>query len=424
MSARIVPIEARLKRLRVVLTAVFATALALGLLVLAGIAISTDSRSRADAIDATMTARTAAASRLIYYSAAGDLRLDGLTDDDATVGSPEILVMRGRETFAQVFRSRGPHLPLTRSSLDETSRRAVETEQNARIETRDRTGEEVVLIATPFYDPAGRAAGAVVSATSTAPSAEDHRQLVVAMAAGCGILLLLAAGAGWILAGRSLRPAAAGMAQQEALLADAAHELRNPIASIQSVLEGAELDPATRESAIRTALESSRRMGDTVEALLVRGRVQSRAESVRKVPMRVDQMLEDLRLDLPPDVSFSYEGGQAVIDGDPALVRIALRNLLDNAVRHGVGGDGTRTIDVAVDQGRVTVSDRGPGPPPIGGEGFHRYREGSPGGSGLGISIAAWIAEVHGGSLQVSERPGGGTSATLDLGAGGASGGA
>jgi len=416
VNERAIPVESRLRRLRITLTVIFTSALALGLLVLAAIAISTDSRSREDSIDAAMAERTAAASRLIYYSADGKLRLDGLADDDATVGSPEILVYRGTgPEFEEVFRSRGPHLPLTRASVDEVSRRAVQTEANAGLWTDDREGQRVALLATPFYDAAGKPAGAVVSATGIAPTQDDHRRLVLSMAAGCGALLLLAAGAGWVLAGRSLRPAAEGMAQQEAFLADAAHELRNPIASVQSVLEGAELDPTTREAAIRTALASSRRMGDTVEALLARGRIESRSEALRKVPMRVDQIVADLETELPEGAELVYEGGPVVLEGDPVLVRIALRNLIDNAARHGRGTEGSRRVDVAAGDGRVTVADRGPGPPAIEGDGFHRYRKGAPGGSGLGLSIAGWIAEAHGGSLRVEEREGGGTTATLDL---------
>lgn len=417
MKDRIIPIEARLRKLRITLTVIFTSALALGLLVLAAIAISTDSRSRSKSVDAAMTERTAASSRLIYYSGSGQLRLDGLTDDDATIGSPEILVQLETGTgFREVFRSRGPHLPLTRTSIEQASREAVETEANTRLTTEDENGESVTLIATPFYNSQSRPAGAVVSATSTAATDSDHRQLVLAMLAGCGALLLLAAGAGWILAGRSLRPAAEGMAQQEALLADAAHELRNPIASIRSVLEGAELDPDTREAAIRSVLESSVRMGDTVEALLVRGRVQARTEELRRVPMRLDQIIEDLRDEFPDGTALEYPGGEVVIEGDPVLVRIALRNLVDNAIRHGSRSGGSAEIEVTAIAGRVTVADRGPGPPELGGEGFHRFREGAPGGSGLGISIAAWIAEAHGGGLLIEPRDGGGTIATLDFG--------
>lgn len=417
MNESAIPIEARLRKLRITLTVIFTSALALGLLVLAAIAISTDSRSRQNSVDAAMTERTAAASRLIYYSADGQLRLDGLADDDATIGSPEILVYREtNDGFEGVFRSRGPHLPLTRSSVEEAARRAVESEQNARLSTEDRTGAKVTLIATPFYNGAGKPAGAVVSATGTAATEDDHRQLIFAMALGCGALLLLAAGAGWVLAGRSLRPAAAGMAQQEAFLADAAHELRNPVASVRSVLEGAELDPSTQEAAIRTAIETARRMGDTVEALLARGRIESRSEELRQVPMRIDQIVADLEEELPDGADLVYEGGPAILEGDPVLVRIALRNLIDNAVRHGRSPDGASRVEVSAGTGKVTVSDRGPGPPQISSDGFHRFREGTPGGSGLGISIAGWIADAHGGSLRIEERPGGGTRSILDLG--------
>lgn len=406
----------RLRRLRVTLTLTFTVTLAAGLVILAAVAIETDSRSRRQAVDATMSERVEAASRLIYYSARGQLRLEGLRGDDATAGSPEVRVLRWDDgRFDEVFHGRGPRLPLTGEALTEVSRRAMRAESAARLEAEDRDGEAVTLIATPFYDDAtGRPAGAVVSATATAESAADHRRLVLAMALGCAGLLALAGGAGWVLAGRSLRPAAEGLAQQEALLADAAHELRNPIASIRSALEGAELDPSSRERAIRLAIESSRELGETVDVLLKRGRVEAGAEGIRRVPLRLDQVAADL-------VAEAREGGAAValaaeptvVEGDPALARIALRNLIDNAVRHGRAEGAPAAVEVTVGPGGATVADRGPGPPAGGGGGFHRYREAAPGGTGLGLSIAAWIAEAHGGELALEPRPGGGTIARL-----------
>lgn len=416
-------VSARLRRLRIILTLTFTAALATGLVILAAVAIGTDSRSRRQALDAEMSKRVEASSRLIYYSARGQLRLDGLRDDDATTGSPEIRVLReGADGwFEEVFRGRGPHLPLTDGSIAEAARRAIRSESAVRTETTDRTGADAVLIATPFYDDVtGRAAGAVVSATATAESVDDHRRLVVAMVIGCAGLLAVAGGAGWVLAGRSLRPAAAGLAQQEALLADAAHELRNPIASVQSILEGAELDPESRERAIRVALESTRQMGRTVDVLLKRGRVEAGAEGIRRVPLRLDQIVADLLAEsgsAEPEPVVSLSAEPTVVYGDPDLLRIAVRNLLDNAIRHGrAEGEGAR-IEVAVGPDRVEVADRGPGPPPVSAAGFHRFREATPGGTGLGLSISAWVADAHGGELTLEPRPRGGTVARLTLAA-------
>lgn len=410
-------IEARLRRLRIILTLVFAGALAVGLVILALVAIGTDSRSRADAREATMSERIEASSRLIYYSAGGELRLDGLQDDDATAGSPEVRVYEETaDGFREIFRGRGPHLPLTPESVDQVAARAVNSQSSASLTTEDESGEQVELLATPFYsDLTDRPPGAVVSATATGPAGDEHRNLVVAMLIGCGGLLLLATGAGWLLAGRSLRPAARGLAQQEALLADAAHELRNPIASIQSVLEAAEIDPGSQEDAIRSALVSTRQVSSTVETLLTRARVEAGSEELRRVPMRLDQIAGDVAREVDPETKIDLDLEETVVIGDPVLIRIALRNLIDNAVRHGRLPGAEARIRVEVGPGRFRVLDRGPGPPVTGEEGFHRFRESAPGGTGLGLSIASWVAEAHGGSLTLAAREGGGTVAALTL---------
>ncbi len=419
MNAAVSPVEARLRRLRIILTLLFAGVLATGLIILALVAIQTDSNSRTQARDATMSERIEASSRLIYFSGSGELRLDGLRDDDATVGSPEVLVFRQTgDDYAEIFRSRGPHLPLTRASTQDVSSRAADSESRVRLEATDRNGDDVVLLATPFYsEVTDQPAGAVVSATEAGDSDSGHRDLVLAMLVGCGGLLVLATGAGWLLAGRSLRPASRGLAQQEALLADAAHELRNPIASIRSILEAAEIDPSTREQALRTALDSTRQVGDTVDTLLKRARIDAGAEQLRRVPMRVDQIVTDVIDDVAGDSPVAFDPHTLVAEGDPVLVRIAVRNLIDNAIRHGRAPGDIARVEVELGRGEVVVKDRGPGPPDSGGDGFHRFREGSPGGSGLGLSIAAWIAEAHDGSLSLEARPGGGTEARLRFGA-------
>lgn len=413
-------VEARLRRLRISLTAIFTAALAFGLIVLALIAIETDSRSRTEAREAVMSERIEASSRLIFYTNDGELRLGGLRDDEATAGSPEVRAyLSTPQGFRQVFRGRGPHLPLADKSVQQVSEAAVRDQARSSLTAADRDGEEVTLLATPFYsDVTGQPAGAVLSASPTSPPDDSRRNLIAAMLIGCAVLLVLAAGTGWILAGRSLRPAARGLAEQEALLADAAHELRNPIASIQSALEGAELEPSSREEAIRTALASTRSAGQTVDTLLRRARVESGAESLRQVQLRLDQVVDDVvdehRADAGSDAEIAVTGGPAVVEGDPVLIRVAVRNLLDNAVRHGRLPGEVARINLTVTTTSVTVADQGPGPPTAG-DGFHRFREGSPGGSGLGLSIAAWVAEAHGGSLRLDPRPGGGTVAVLGL---------
>ncbi|MEU9414450.1 ATP-binding protein [Streptomyces sp. NPDC048272] len=109
----------------------------------------------------------------------------------------------------------------------------------------------------------------------------------------------------------------------------------------------------------------------------------------------------------------------SVTTADPTLVRIAVRNLLDNALRHGrTPGDpaGRAQVHVTVRGLVVVVSDRGPGVaaadlPAL------RSRFRSPGGgSGIGLSLVAEVATAHGGGLTADTRPGGGAVFRLALG--------
>ncbi|GAA3071340.1 hypothetical protein GCM10020254_13910 [Streptomyces goshikiensis] len=111
----------------------------------------------------------------------------------------------------------------------------------------------------------------------------------------------------------------------------------------------------------------------------------------------------------------------SVVTADPALVRIAVRNLLDNAVRHGAtpapaSAAGRAEVHVMVRGATVAVADRGPGIaaadlPAL----TERFR--SPGGgTGIGLSLVCEIAAAHGGDLTADLRPGGGTLVRLSLG--------
>jgi signal transduction histidine kinase len=391
--------------LRLRLTLLFTAALAVGLFVLAAFAVQTDSDLRRESLEAEMGRRVAASSRLIYYSNRGELRLDGLRDDDATTGTPEVLVLLGTGSEPRlIFRSRGPHLPLARADLTALARRAVLREATVTATVEDRRGGSVRLLAGPFYNDATELpAGAVISAASLRESGAAHDELIVRLALGCGVLLLLAAAAGYLLAGRSLRPAERSIDEQEEFLADAAHELRTPLASIRAVLEAAEMDPTTREQAIGRARAVSERMGDTVEALLTRARLRAGTDRAAPVPLRLDQLVEDVAGEALAVGTATLRAEPSVVTGEPSLLRIAVRNLLDNALRHG-REEGDPPVELTVRAGVVEVADRGPGLP----------AEAARGG-GLGLSIARRIAVESAGSLEAEQRPGGGALLRLRL---------
>jgi two-component system, OmpR family, sensor kinase len=413
------PALARLRRLRLSLTALFTVALAVGLAVLAALVLHKDSEARLDSLESTMGRRVTGSSRLIYYSNAGRLRLDGLRSDDLTTGTPEVRVLDGTGPRPRpVFASNGPQLPLAYAQLAAIARRATAREGLVAETVTDGAGDRVRLLAGPFYrDPEGDAAGAVVSAAALGPAESAHDELVMTIVAACAGLLILAAGAGYLLAGRSLWPALRGLAQQEALLADAAHELRTPVASIRATLEAAQLDPSTSATAIEEARSVSAGMSDTLDALLAWARLEAGTEPPRRTELRLDQLVEDVAAEVAPAGQVKVTASPTIVRGDPVLLRIAVRNLLDNAIRHGREPAGPASVEVEVRDAAVTVRDRGPGLPheTLGREGVARFRSQSPDGTGLGISIAARIADLHRGELSAANRQGGGTVVRLDL---------
>jgi signal transduction histidine kinase len=411
------PAVRRLRRLRLTLTLLFTGALAVGLAVLGLLVLHKDSEARLDDLEGVMGRRVAGSSRLIYYSNRGRLRLDGLRDDDLTSGSPEVRVYDGTGPRPRLVFAGAEHpLPLTYGQLAAVAHQAARREEQVATTVTDGDGTEVRLLAGPFFrDPDGNAAGAVVTAASLAPGEAAHQELVVTILAACGGLLLLAAATGYLLAGRSLKPAVRSLAQQEGLIADAAHELRTPIASIRASLESAQLDPAAAPAAIETARTTSVRMGDTLDALLTWARLEAGTEPAGITDLRLDQLVEDVVADLDRDGRVDLAAEPVVVRADAALIRIAVRNLVENALVHGTAPEGRVRVRVA--EGAIAVADDGPGLPAevLTASGIPRFRSDRDGGTGLGLWMTARIAEFHGGELTARNGEDGGAELRLQL---------
>jgi two-component system OmpR family sensor kinase len=202
--------------------------------------------------------------------------------------------------------------------------------------------------------------------------------------------------------------------QTRAFLADAAHELRTPIAGVQAAAEGllhsgSRLDTQQREQLEVLLVREAQRAGKLVSDLLQTARLDAGVElEVAPVELRqlVSSEVDRARL-LSPGVRFEVIGAEVVVRADAARISQILRNLVDNAVR-AAGPTGAVGIQLAQDRQavRVDVSDTGPGVPEAERERiFDRLvrldqsRSSDSGGSGLGLAIARGLARAHGGDL-------------------------
>ena len=207
--------------------------------------------------------------------------------------------------------------------------------------------------------------------------------------------------------------------RQRTFVADAAHELRSPLASLRATVDVARSHPGTTSTAELAAdLEPEVvRMQALVDDLLLLARVGAHPLAHDDVDLAALAGEVAAAAGAPrPQVTVTVAGaGQARADA-PATARV-LRNLLDNAVRHA-----RSRVDVTVAGGRVTVDDDGSGIPPDARDVvFERFvrldqaRERDAGGSGLGLAIARELAREMHGDVTLDEAPGGGLRAVLEL---------
>jgi signal transduction histidine kinase len=223
----------------------------------------------------------------------------------------------------------------------------------------------------------------------------------------------------------------AAFATQRQFLADASHELRNPLAIIRTNLDVAMADPDADPEDLRQALvvvrRASDRMGHLVDDLLALARGQ--APTVQFEPVDLGAVVADAS----DDLVLQAEGREIVLDrtivpgvvvsGEPDALKRAVANLLENAVRYSPPGSRVR-LAVGSERGRawVAVSDEGPGiPPEDQPRVFDRFwradkaRSRAEGGTGLGLAIVRQIANAHGGEVQLQSRVGVGSTFTMWL---------
>lgn len=219
---------------------------------------------------------------------------------------------------------------------------------------------------------------------------------------------------------------------QSRFIADAAHQLKTPIAALRTQVEVAlrEQDPANMRRSLQEAESGLERLGRVASQLLSLARNEPEATgSVALAPLDLRAVALEaasawvpsaLARDLDLGLEGGLEGGKAPVRilGDAARLRELLDNLLDNAVRYSRPGGRITVRVLSQPAPAVEISDDGPGIPPEERarifERFHRLLGAPAGGSGLGLAIAREIARIHDGEIGLREDADGvGTTFTV-----------
>lgn len=207
------------------------------------------------------------------------------------------------------------------------------------------------------------------------------------------------------------------------LLANASHELRSPLARLKmavAMLE--EAQPAQRELLKREIDTNIAELDSLVEEVLLASRLDGSGQTPQRTPVQLLAVLaeEAARVQAEVQVDAAGAGASLTVQGEERLLRRALRNLLENARRHG-GGEVEVRLAALPGQVLVHVCDRGPGVPEAYRErifeAFFRLPGQSErdGGVGLGLALVRQIAQRHQGQVRCLPREGGGSCFEFSL---------
>jgi signal transduction histidine kinase len=212
------------------------------------------------------------------------------------------------------------------------------------------------------------------------------------------------------------------LAQLGELAAGVAHELRNSLATLRGYLTLIERRP--QEESINDFLSEIRRESDHLQRVLEDFLTFARPETTRIEAVSLAQVVRRAAADPALEgtvVQIEIEDkAPHTLQGDSQLLERAIRNLLHNAVeaQSGSGTEEPIQTRLSKDQRQVelVIEDRGPGlPDQVRERLFQPFVTGRPDGVGLGLSLTHRIVTLHGGTVDLEDRPDGGTRVTLSF---------
>ncbi|MBD2100082.1 two-component system sensor histidine kinase RppB [Leptolyngbya sp. FACHB-261] len=252
---------------------------------------------------------------------------------------------------------------------------------------------------------------------------------------GLPATLFLIGAASWWLGGLAVRPVYQSYQQMRQFTADAAHELRTPLASAQATVETALRAKHLPEEKARPILQTigsqHERLSQLVRDLLLLSRIDQQGQTMQRLPCCLNEIVSDLIEELAAiaiaaevklDTNASAQKPLYVRGNSEQLYRL-VSNLISNAIKYTpAGGQVTVFLGYADHYAEVRVEDTGIGIPPENQsrifDRFYRVddsRSRSAGGFGLGLAIAHAIAQAHHGNIQVYSQFGQGSTFIIHI---------
>ncbi len=399
-----------LRRLYLLLSFVWAILWVTGVVVFASMAIELGRGALENDLDAELKITATGTYGLVYFDEEGFFHQEYFLQEPNLANSPfDIWIVEPGDPGRYHMAPNESHFQI--KSLVQLAEEIVSTQENIFIDGIDDNQRPYRLHARPTYEGSeieiARAAIFILAdpAPIMAAQREFTRQLILlALAIGA---IGIAVGIG--LARWALRPLAASFRERERFLALTAHELRGPVAALKGVSDSAKAGDESQTAAFNRMIPLVDRTVRVVDELLLFARLDVSDARIEPEKFRLDLLAETC---LPEKSAILFEAQETVVNGDPRLIKVVIRNLIENAMRHS--GCPPESIRVSVSNGAVQVDDDGPG--------FPEYilaldQEFSPApsrkGSGLGLAIVRLIAQLHGGRLQIENLPGGGGRAVF-----------
>ncbi len=264
---------------------------------------------------------------------------------------------------------------------------------------------------------------------------DDHlTALKFILLLGLPVAMIVVAGSSWWLAGLAMQPIYQSYGQIQQFTADAAHELRTPLAAIQATVESTlrmnQLSELEARDTLKTIERQNYRLSELVRDLLLLSRMDRQVLPVKYRPVCLNDLVSDVTeelsaLAIAADLTLSIDirtPEPLHVNGDEEQLYRLIFNLVVNAIQYTPAGGQVAVILDSSTQALIYIKDTGVGIAlPEQTRIFDRFyrvnsdRSRHTGGSGLGLSIAKAIATAHNGSIDVQSELGKGSTFTIRL---------